>query len=392
MAPSTYNESDYDYDSNYYNEYYNNYIDNYESMQNDNDNDYDDVVYNESSDSSSPFGPVFTPGFTFFVLIGFCLITLLRAYMQKLERRRRIRQLLASRNNSNGNNDEAGEAILSENAHNLHLTLQDGIDLYSEAFDINGNQATLKEKHIVVRNRNSKSYSNRNSNGKGAANNEKVEEDFEDIELGGEKENQNRNKSVGSSINSIANSSFNESTYLAIESERDDQKNQNQDDNKNDEEDNDKTKEILKSEKDNDNNNNNNDHKINGACVICMENFIPGEVIVWSENQDCNHAFHKKCMVEYLATNSQRGTRGRRIESLFGGSNGWLPDVSDNPCPTCRRNFCTVSDENFVNALLKRANADTADTTATTTTMANVNDNNEDGGVTNATTTSSTPV
>merc|ERR1712048_872802 len=49
----------------------------------------------------------------------------------------------------------------------------------------------------------------------------------------------------------------------------------------------------------------NNDGNIRGSCVICMENFAAGDEIVWSEDHACNHAFHKCCMVEYLATHAQ---------------------------------------------------------------------------------------
>jgi hypothetical protein len=58
-------------------------------------------------------------------------------------------------------------------------------------------------------------------------------------------------------------------------------------------------------------------------CAICLDNYQEGETIVWSQDSECSHVYHKECFVDYLA---------RRRN----------PALEDNPCPTCRRNFCKV--------------------------------------------------
>merc|ERR1712238_62904 len=66
----------------------------------------------------------------------------------------------------------------------------------------------------------------------------------------------------------------------------------------------------------------------NGTCVICLEEFVKDDVIVLSHNANCNHIYHKECMVQYLASNAQRKDTD-------------ILDITHNPCPTCRRpNFC----------------------------------------------------
>merc|ERR1712194_102654 len=78
---------------------------------------------------------------------------------------------------------------------------------------------------------------------------------------------------------------------------------------------------------------------IHGTCVICFEDFLTDDVIVWSNDASCNHIYHKECMVSYLAQNAQR-----KIASPL--------DITDNACPTCRRpDYCVVSDDDLVQIL-----------------------------------------
>ena len=109
-------------------------------------------------------------------------------------------------------------------------------------------------------------------------------------------------------------------------------------------------------------------------CVICLENFQIGDTVVWSsDNQQhdeklhrnnddggcsttttttttmdansnsyrCHHVFHKVCMVNFLASNGQRRIRSDQpiLSRTIPGNN----EDSINPCPTCRRNFCSVT-------------------------------------------------
>ena len=84
----------------------------------------------------------------------------------------------------------------------------------------------------------------------------------------------------------------------------------------------------------------------NGPCVICFEDFVEGDEIVWSEDPLCQHVFHKDCMVNYLAVNAQKKThRPYRF--------GHRLDVTNNPCPMCRTNYCTVRGRDLFRAKIK---------------------------------------
>ncbi|KAL3917510.1 MAG: hypothetical protein SGILL_004678 [Bacillariaceae sp.] len=56
-------------------------------------------------------------------------------------------------------------------------------------------------------------------------------------------------------------------------------------------------------------------------CAICLEPYQEGEAIVWSSNKECPHVYHQECFLDYLANKKDS-------------------ELHDNPCPTCRRNFC----------------------------------------------------
>jgi hypothetical protein len=72
----------------------------------------------------------------------------------------------------------------------------------------------------------------------------------------------------------------------------------------------------------------------NEICSICIDEFIEHDQIVYSEL--CSHVYHKHCMVSYLATNAQQEVHGSPTL-----------DVTDNPCPSCRKNYCQIRDEDL---------------------------------------------
>jgi hypothetical protein len=62
------------------------------------------------------------------------------------------------------------------------------------------------------------------------------------------------------------------------------------------------------------------------SCPVCCEDYEKGDDIAWSRNEDCVHAFHFKCIVEWL--------------------------VENDDCPMCRSDYLKVGDSsNFPIAL-----------------------------------------
>ena len=53
------------------------------------------------------------------------------------------------------------------------------------------------------------------------------------------------------------------------------------------------------------------------CCAICLSEYEPGEVLVWSSNRSCMHVYHQECLLEYLVKVKDGST----------------------PCPMCRQQF-----------------------------------------------------
>eukprot|EP00581_Thalassiosira_minuscula_P014580 CAMPEP_0183713286 /NCGR_PEP_ID=MMETSP0737-20130205/8167_1 /TAXON_ID=385413 /ORGANISM="Thalassiosira miniscula, Strain CCMP1093" /LENGTH=819 /DNA_ID=CAMNT_0025942047 /DNA_START=243 /DNA_END=2702 /DNA_ORIENTATION=- len=62
-------------------------------------------------------------------------------------------------------------------------------------------------------------------------------------------------------------------------------------------------------------------HKIPNQCAICLCDYEKGDIVVTSCNSECPHAFHQRCIVEWLVK-MQEGT----------------------PCPCCRRQFVNLDE------------------------------------------------
>lgn len=58
------------------------------------------------------------------------------------------------------------------------------------------------------------------------------------------------------------------------------------------------------------------------CCGICLMDYDQGDEVCWSPNPECQHAFHKECILDWAVRNPQ--------------------------CPVCRRNYCGNGDDDNV--------------------------------------------
>jgi len=222
----------------------------------------------------------------------------------------------------------------------LRLSLENRIQLYKNTFESNGNQATFKGKHIVTQ-----TMMNNTREGEDIEENEKNTNHFEsiiDVELGD-------NRVSKDDVDDDDDGDDDLSTHSSVESDRDTTTTT-------------RTKSICL---DHNNNDKGKQQQMvnNGTCIICFEEFVHNDVIVWSYDSSCSHIYHKECMVNYLASNAQQ----KETDTL---------DITNNPCPTCRRpNYCgTVRREDVLRLLVAEQQQNTSDNNSEYE-----NDNSNDG-------------
>lgn len=54
------------------------------------------------------------------------------------------------------------------------------------------------------------------------------------------------------------------------------------------------------------------------ACAICLNEYKDGEAVCWSHNANCNHVFHRECIIKWL--------------------------LHHDECPCCRHSFLSLED------------------------------------------------
>eukprot|EP00934_Nitzschia_sp_Nitz4_P007389 Nitzschia sp. Nitz4//scaffold37_size175936//8684//9376//NITZ4_002022-RA/size175936-processed-gene-0.168-mRNA-1//1//CDS//3329549716//7379//frame0 len=59
------------------------------------------------------------------------------------------------------------------------------------------------------------------------------------------------------------------------------------------------------------------ERKVENSCIICLGSYHDGDVMVWSQDPECRHAFHRQCFIDYLVAQKSQ----------------------DASCPVCRRDF-----------------------------------------------------
>ena len=58
------------------------------------------------------------------------------------------------------------------------------------------------------------------------------------------------------------------------------------------------------------------------CCAICLDVYGVGDSVVWASNDECSHAFHQNCVIEYLA----------KLNCI------------EMPCPCCQKKVCNLSE------------------------------------------------
>ena len=45
---------------------------------------------------------------------------------------------------------------------------------------------------------------------------------------------------------------------------------------------------------------------VSGTCIICLNAYKPGDIVTWSANSECTHAFHQNCIITWFTeTNNE---------------------------------------------------------------------------------------
>ena len=224
----------------------------------------------------------------------------------------------------------------------LYLSLDDCMDLYNKTFASNGNQVTLQNRHIITKVMKKPITDTVTEIEEDTAQTSTIESSsFVDVELGG----------------TAGNKKNDNDDYVEVDVDDDDNCDVDDiaktdaidvdDDSDND--DLDETTTTTTSVRLDHNQERQQQLGINhnGICIICLEEFVTNDVIVWSADPSCSHIYHKQCMVQYLSSNAKNTSKQTRLSSNLIR----IPvlDVITNPCPTCRRpKFCSIRDAHII--------------------------------------------
>lgn len=84
--------------------------------------------------------------------------------------------------------------------------------------------------------------------------------------------------------------------------------------------------------------------RVPNGCAICLGRFKPGDLVTWSNNQNCCHVFHNECILDWLIASGRKAMRRqRRMEDTteLRYVNNPLLKITNfaMPCPCCRQEF-----------------------------------------------------
>lgn len=87
------------------------------------------------------------------------------------------------------------------------------------------------------------------------------------------------------------------------------------------------------------------------GCAICLSSFEVGDQATWSSNEDCSHAFHYECILDWFKMSGRRHCRRRRRReeldtlAVLNYAHDPLLKITNFPmdCPCCRQTFISKS-------------------------------------------------
>lgn len=74
-------------------------------------------------------------------------------------------------------------------------------------------------------------------------------------------------------------------------------------------------------------------------CAICLAEYEPNERVSWASNQDCTHAFHEDCVVEWLVSLGRTKSKNKRF--TVEPTEAQLLNYQLE-CPCCRQDFIST--------------------------------------------------
>jgi len=74
--------------------------------------------------------------------------------------------------------------------------------------------------------------------------------------------------------------------------------------------------------------------RVPNLCAVCLMGYEPEEVVVWSSNPSCPHAFHEDCLLDWLVHSTQA-----KATITIEEDNDKPPQDDQPTCPCCRQSF-----------------------------------------------------
>jgi len=82
--------------------------------------------------------------------------------------------------------------------------------------------------------------------------------------------------------------------------------------------------------------------EVPSGCAICLSEFEEGDRVTWAANEDCPHAFHEDCVLQWMLSVGHKTSRRRQRFDIDSDANrDPVASATNFPmlCPCCRQQF-----------------------------------------------------